>query len=73
MKLSREIPIDRRIAQPNGEITRPWLLWSEDAGRVLDKLSSEAAGLSDLSGSATLAEVITAYNALLAALRRAAP
>lgn len=73
MKLSREIPTERRIAQPNGEITRPWLAWSEEAGSTLDKLSSEAAGLSDLPGSATLADVITAYNALLAALRRAAP
>lgn len=73
MKNSRQIPNDRRIAEPNGQITRPWMTWSEEAGNVLDKLSSEAAGLSDLSGSATLAEVITAFNALLAALRRAAP
>ncbi len=73
MRIFLDVPRERRIASGDGSITHPWAVWAEEAGATLERLGNQTAGLTDLSGSATLAEVITAYNQLLAALRRIAP
>jgi len=73
VKISRDIPMDHRVAGQDGRLTVHWLRWSEDVGRSMQKLSTEMAALEPLSGSATLSQVITAYNDLLAALKRVAP
>lgn len=73
MRISRDVPRERRIASGDGSITHPWAVWTEEVGATLERLGNEASGLSEVSSSATLAQTITALNELIAALKRIAP
>lgn len=73
MKTSRQIPMDHRVADGNGRMMFPWVRWSEEVGQAMQRLSVEMEASEPLASGATLAEVVTAYNELLAALKRIAP
>lgn len=73
MKVSRQSPMDKRVADGNGHLTEPWMRWTDDVGQALHRLQTEMAALEPLDSGATLAEAVTAFNELLAALKRIAP
>lgn len=64
--------MDKRAVSASGHLTEPWTRWTDDVGQSLHTLQTDISAISPLGSGATLAETITAFNELLAALKRIA-